>query len=246
MRWGSSHNRGRSQTHDTCSISHLKLSLPSVGANADYSAPLCHIAALNCVGPHGFQSAPVGVNRTATTLRSREATVVRWGSSCNRGRSQTQDSCSIYPLQAQPPERRRGRKLQRAAVPHRRSQLRRTPWFQSVSRAAATSVGASSVALPRRLEYVARQVVGAEREASGAGHEKQPSLGRPSPALTGRCLTLRSRRGPTAGHQARSGGTRYIFTSPGLASCRRSRLTSNVRQHNQGLAVLQQKVRLSA
>ena len=45
-----------------------------------------------------------------------------------------------------------------------------------------------------------------------------------------RCLTLRSRRGPTAGHQARSGGTRYIFTSPGLASCRRSRLTSNVRR----------------
>ena len=45
-----------------------------------------------------------------------------------------------------------------------------------------------------------------------------------------RGLTPRSRRGPTAGHQARSGGTRYIFASPGLASHRRSRLTSNVRQ----------------
>ena len=43
-------------------------------------------------------------------------------------------------------------------------------------------------------------------------------------------LTLRSRRGPTAGHQARSGGTQYIFASPGLASCSRRPLSSNVRQ----------------
>ena len=34
------------------------------------------------------------------------------------------------------------------------------------------------------------------------------------PLLTLCCLTPRSRRGPTAGHQARSGGTRYIFASP--------------------------------
>ena len=46
-----------------------------------------------------------------------------------------------------------------------------------------------------------------------------------------RGLTPRSRRGPTAGRQARAGGTRYIFTGPGLASCRWSRLTSNVRPH---------------
>ena len=45
-----------------------------------------------------------------------------------------------------------------------------------------------------------------------------------------RCLTPRSSGAPTAGHQARAGGTRYIFTGPGLASCRRSRLNSNVRQ----------------
>ena len=32
-------------------------------------------------------------------------------------------------------------------------------------------------------------------------------------------------------HQARSGGTRYIFASPGLASCRRRPLGSNVRRH---------------
>ena len=35
-----------------------------------------------------------------------------------------------------------------------------------------------------------------------------------------------------AGHQARSGGTRYIFASPGLASCRRRPLSSNVRPHS--------------
>ena len=45
-----------------------------------------------------------------------------------------------------------------------------------------------------------------------------------------RCLTPRSSGAPTAGHQARSGGTRYIFASPGLASCRRRPLSSNVRQ----------------
>jgi hypothetical protein len=33
-------------------------------------------------------------------------------------------------------------------------------------------------------------------------------------------LTLRSTGAPTAGHQARAGGTRYIFAGPGLASCR--------------------------
>jgi hypothetical protein len=44
-----------------------------------------------------------------------------------------------------------------------------------------------------------------------------------------RGLTPRSSGAPTAGHQARSGGTRYIFASPGLASCRRRPLSSNVR-----------------
>ena len=42
-------------------------------------------------------------------------------------------------------------------------------------------------------------------------------------------LTPRSSGAPTAGHQARSGGTRYIFASPGLASCRRRPLSSNVK-----------------
>jgi hypothetical protein len=43
------------------------------------------------------------------------------------------------------------------------------------------------------------------------------------------CLTPRSSGAPTAGHQARAGGTRYIFTGPGLASCRCRPLSSNVR-----------------
>ena len=38
----------------------------------------------------------------------------------------------------------------------------------------------------------------------------------------------RSSGAPTADHQARAGGTQYIFTSPGLASCRRRPLSSNV------------------
>ena len=46
-----------------------------------------------------------------------------------------------------------------------------------------------------------------------------------------RCLTPRSSGAPTAGHQARAGGTRYIFASPGPASCRRRPLNSNVRPH---------------
>ena len=49
---------------------------------------------------------------------------------------------------------------------------------------------------------------------------------------TGCGLTPRSSGAPTAGHQAQSGGTRYIFASPGLASCRRRPLSSNVRQHS--------------
>ena len=55
-----------------------------------------------------------------------------------------------------------------------------------------------------------------------------------------RCLTPRSSGAPTAGHQAQSGGTRYIFASPGLASCRRRPLSSNVRQRKvTGLACSQ-------
>ena len=50
-----------------------------------------------------------------------------------------------------------------------------------------------------------------------------------------RGLTTRSSGAPTAGHQARSGGTRYIFASPGLASCRCRQLSSNVRPRRRDL-----------
>ena len=52
-------------------------------------------------------------------------------------------------------------------------------------------------------------------------HSRSPQCG----------LTPRSRRGPTAGHQGPVGGTRYIFANRALASCRWSRLSSNVRPH---------------
>ena len=45
-------------------------------------------------------------------------------------------------------------------------------------------------------------------------------------------LTPRSSGVPTAGHQARSVGTRNILHSPGLASCRRHPLSSNVRHQS--------------
>ena len=59
-----------------------------------------------------------------------------------------------------------------------------------------------------------------------------------------RCLTPRSSGAPTAGHQARSGGTRYIFASPGLASCRRRPLSSNVRQRKEPVLACRQTARL--
>ena len=102
-------------------------------------------------------------------------------------------------------------------------------------------VGPPQPALARQPSVIRRgglnarpaTVSNAEREAPGAGHEEQPGFGRRSIGAhrAQRCLTPRSRRGPTAGHQARSGGTRYIFASPGLASCRRRPLSSNVRPH---------------
>ena len=67
-----------------------------------------------------------------------------------------------------------------------------------------------------------------DRRPSGNADVASPCPGRPN-GSTVQGLTPRSSRAPTAGHQARSGGTRYIFTSPGLASHRRCQLCSNVR-----------------
>ena len=50
-----------------------------------------------------------------------------------------------------------------------------------------------------------------------------------------RCLTPRSSRAPTASHQARS-VARYILHSPGLASRRWCRLSSNVRRRKMHVA----------
>ena len=61
-----------------------------------------------------------------------------------------------------------------------------------------------------------------------------------------RGLTTRSSGAPTAGHQARSGGTRYIFASPGLASCRRRPLSSNVRQRKEPVLASLHTARLSS
>ena len=89
-------------------------------------------------------------------------------------------------------------------------------------------------------------VASAEWQGAVAGHQKLRSRRRSRLSRAGRGLTLRSRRGPAAGHQARATGTVYIFCGSGLASHRWSRLTSNVRPRETRRAMLQQSQRLSA
>jgi hypothetical protein len=61
----------------------------------------------------------------------------------------------------------------------------------------------------------------------------------PRPAVSNHCcLTLRSSRAPTAGHQGQPAGTVYIFCWLALASHRWCRLSSNVRQHHGGFVAL--------
>jgi hypothetical protein len=59
-------------------------------------------------------------------------------------------------------------------------------------------------------------------------------------------LTPRSSGAPTAGHQARAGGTLCIFTGPGLASCRWLPLSSNARPRKADSVACQQDQRLPA
>ena len=61
-----------------------------------------------------------------------------------------------------------------------------------------------------------------------------------------RGLTTRSSGAPTAGHQARSGGSRYILASPGLASCRWRPLSSNVRPRRRNLPLSKMQLPCSA
>jgi hypothetical protein len=60
-----------------------------------------------------------------------------------------------------------------------------------------------------------------------------------TPSLRECGLTPRSSGAPTAGHQARAGGTRCIFTGPGLASCRCRPLSSNVRPQSHAVHAAQ-------
>ena len=84
---------------------------------------------------------------------------------------------------------------------------------------------ASAVAAARRclssLSTIASSAGQATHTPPVQVHSARLSTGR-------RGLTCRSTGAPTAGHQARSGGTRYIFASPGLASCRRRPLSSTL------------------
>ena len=77
----------------------------------------------------------------------------------------------------------------------------------------------------RRLACVAQHVL--RRGAGSIGGGQAQIAG--SAACTRRRLTPRSRRGPTASHQARRPAL-FIIRPSGLASRRRSRLNSNVRR----------------
>jgi hypothetical protein len=58
-------------------------------------------------------------------------------------------------------------------------------------------------------------------------------------------LAPRSSGAPTAGHQARRGGTEYLFTGPGLVACRWLPINSNVipRKKLPAIAVAKKKAK---
>jgi len=103
----------------------------------------------------------------------------------------------------------------------------------------SSSVDSLSPALARLRKVKGRSgsnprratLASAERQGAVAGTGNYNVVAGPGGG-TERGLTPRSRRGPTASHQARATGTQYIIRGPGLAACRRSRLNSNVRPHN--------------
>ena len=72
------------------------------------------------------------------------------------------------------------------------------------------------------------------RSASSWHEVRSPTPGRCAKC----CLTPRSSRAPTAGHQAPATGTVYIFCGRGLASHRWFRLTSNVRLHRTTMSLI--------
>jgi len=105
-----------------------------------------------------------------------------------------------------------------------------TAGFQSVCGAAANSCAFSPIVAGG---LKARHAIGAgaEREAIVAGQQRLQGCGKATHQANQAqlCLTPRSRRGPTAGHQARD-AARHIICIAGLASHRWPRLTSNVRR----------------
>ena len=136
----------------------------------------------------------------------------------------------------------------RAGNDHQQNKLA-TPWqleilrrFGYVNRNSVRRAAAAKVCAVAKLCATAApntkppSAVGAEREAVKLARQSiTPGCSAASIALgtwSHRCLTPRSTGAPTAGHQARAGGTRYIFTVPGLASCRRRPVTSNVRRQS--------------
>ena len=118
-------------------------------------------------------------------------------------------------------------------------QLEMSPRFGCVDRQSVRRAAAAKGCAYRKAPAAATpntkpaKAVGGKREAVKlAGQSVTPCGAAPCIALgtqSHRCLTPRSTGAPTAGHQAQAGGTRYIFTGPGLASCRRRPVTSNVR-----------------
>ena len=85
-------------------------------------------------------------------------------------------------------------------------------WWAARRRAAPLSPARSG----RQLWQASKRAKGPGTPSTGAHFER-------------RCLTPRSRRGPTANRQARL-QVRFIILPPGLALCRWSRLNSNVRR----------------
>ena len=110
--------------------------------------------------------------------------------------------------------------LNKSQAIHQRKQARLWRSLQGAERHARSAAGAADA------EY-------RDCSCGGAARDAQSRACKIIPLASGahRCLTPRSSGAPTAGHQARSGGTRYIFASPGLASCRCRPLSSNVRHH---------------
>ena len=152
----------------------------------------------------------------------------------------------------------------RAGDYHQQNNLA-TPWYSKYFRALVASIE-SQFGGPPRPRYVPfakllrrrLQTPSPPSQSAGNGRREAVKLAGPSVtpscaatcialgAQSHRCLTPRSTGAPTAVHQARAGGTRYIFTGPGLASCRRCPVTSNVRHRKISLVVLQQSQRLAA